>query len=213
MGKDAEVDPPVFVEPFTDMTFEEKTTINITTKITGRPAPVLKWFRDDAELKPKLANKDFKEGSAIKLEATAKGRSLPEITWYRDDELLVAGGLIKITTQEIKGDVTSVLIIDKCVEANAGNFKVVAKNSTGEDSQTAAVTVTVKKEKPRFGKKPADLTKEENQEAVFETTVIGKPDATVEWFFGKVKFENGERVTIEKEENKHRLIIKQLLFT
>merc|ERR1712142_1390478 len=81
------------------------------------------------------------------------------------------------------------------------------------DSQTAAVTVTVKKEKPRFGKKPADLTKEENQEAVFETTVIGKPDATVEWLFGKVKFENGERVTIEKEENKHRLIIKQLLFT
>ena len=41
--------------------------------------------------------------------------------------------------------------------------------------------VIVKKEKPRFLKKPADKEVTEEEDVVFETQVTGKPEPNVEW--------------------------------
>ena len=41
---------------------------------------------------------------------------------------------------------------------------------------------TVKKEKPKFMKKPTDKEVKETEEVVFETQVVAKPEPTVEWY-------------------------------
>ena len=41
---------------------------------------------------------------------------------------------------------------------------------------------TVKKEKPKFLKKPTDKEVKETEDVVFKTQVTGKPEPTVEWY-------------------------------
>ena len=46
----------------------------------------------------------------------------------------------------------------------------------------------VKKEKPKFLKKPTNKEVKETEDVVFETQVTAKPEPTVEWYAGQIIF-------------------------
>ena len=68
--------------------------------------------------------------------------------------------------------------------------------------------LTVKKEKPKFVKRPEDVTVMEQEDARFETTVSGKPAPIAEWFRGETKLEPSDTIVYEQDGNKHGLLIK-----
>ena len=67
--------------------------------------------------------------------------------------------------------------------------------------------VAVKTEKPTV-QKLSDVTIMEQEDAVFETQVTGKPEPTVEWFSGTTKLEPSEKVIYEQEATKHKVTLK-----
>ncbi len=77
---------------------------------------------------------------------------------------------------------TTSLSIDAATLDDIATYKIHAKNPAGEDSCVVKLNVTVKKEKPKFLKKPADKEVKETEDVVFETEVEAKPEPTVEWY-------------------------------
>jgi len=67
--------------------------------------------------------------------------------------------------------------------------------------------IAVKTEKPTV-KKLADVTIMEQEDAVFETEVTGKPAPVVEWFAGPTKVETSDRVVIEQDDTRALLTFK-----
>ena len=67
--------------------------------------------------------------------------------------------------------------------------------------------VPVKTEKPTV-KKLGDVTIMEQEDAVFETEVTGKPAPTVEWFTGTTKVEPSDKVIITQEDKKATITFK-----
>ncbi len=69
------------------------------------------------------------------------------------------------------------------------------------------VLVSVKTEKPTV-EKLTDVTVVEQEDAVFETVVTGKPAPTVEWFAGAARVDSSDRVVIEQDDSKARVTFK-----
>ena len=76
---------------------------------------------------------------------------------------------------------TTSLTIDLATPEDTASYKVHAKNPAGEDSHVVKLNVTIKKEKPKFLKKPVDKEVKETEDVVFETEVEAIPEPTVEW--------------------------------
>jgi hypothetical protein len=70
--------------------------------------------------------------------------------------------------------------------------------------------LTVKREMPKFLRKPQPFECMEHDEVQFQTTVIGKPQPTVEWYRGELKLEPSDRIIFEDVDNVHTLIIKNI---
>ena len=68
-------------------------------------------------------------------------------------------------------------------------------------------SVTVKTEKPTV-KKLTDVTIMEQEDAVFETEVTGKPAPNVEWFTGTTKVEPSDKAVIEQDETRAKVTFK-----
>ncbi len=72
------------------------------------------------------------------------------------------------------------------------------------------VEISVKKEIPKFIKKPENVECMEFDDVRFETTISGKPEPTVEWYRGDVKYEPSENVIYEKTGNVYALVLKKV---
>ncbi len=71
----------------------------------------------------------------------------------------------------------------------------------------------VKKERPRFLKKPSDQEVQEESDARFEASVSAKPQANIEWFIKDKKLEPSDRIIYETVDNVYTLTIKQTLIS
>ena len=69
---------------------------------------------------------------------------------------------------------------------------------------------TVKKEMPKFLKKPDNVEVYEYEEARMETVVTGKPQPKVEWLQGKQKLEPSDRILYEEDGENYALVIKDV---
>ena len=69
------------------------------------------------------------------------------------------------------------------------------------------VMVAVKAERPTV-QKLSDVTIMEQEDAVFETQVTGKPEPNVEWFSGTTRLEPSDKVIYEQEATKHKVTLK-----
>ena len=69
----------------------------------------------------------------------------------------------------------------------------------------------VKKEMPKFMKKPENVECTEFDNVSFETTVTGKPEPVVEWWRGDVKLDSSERIELTQVGEVHTVVIKGVL--
>jgi hypothetical protein len=71
--------------------------------------------------------------------------------------------------------------------------------------------LTVKKEMPKFLKKPDNVEVYEYETVRMETLVSGKPQPAVEWLRGKERIvPDGERIVYEEEGEKYTLVVKEV---
>ena len=59
----------------------------------------------------------------------------------------------------------------------------------------------------------ADVEIMEEEEAVFETIITGKPPPKVDWYSGSTRLNPSDRVSHEKEGFKHRLVLRDCQVT
>merc|ERR1711988_1868539 len=65
------VTPPQFTETFKDETFLVKKNMTLTAKVTGKPEPEVKWFRDDKPIAPSFKTKMNKSGETVSLQQSS----------------------------------------------------------------------------------------------------------------------------------------------
>lgn len=83
--------------------------------------------------KPQLRQED--DGNRLIFECELLSSPKPDIEWYRSDNLLTENERTKFKIQPIADNkFTVVLELDDVIEADAGLYKVKAKNKSGEVS-------------------------------------------------------------------------------
>lgn len=85
---------------------------------------------------PKSLNID--EGKPLELTINVDGSPIPVVKWYKDGEEIKPDGHLKL---EKLPDGSMKLSIDKVVPTDCGAYKVVSKNSGGEETSLCAVAV------------------------------------------------------------------------
>ncbi|KAI4489747.1 hypothetical protein M0804_003929 [Polistes exclamans] len=126
---------------------------------------------------PRSVNID--EGEPLELKAKADGSPIPLISWFKDGELLTPNDHIKI---ENLLDGTTKLTIENVIPADSGAYKLVASNSTGEQSLLCAVAVTPSARSPTFTKPLEDTKAIVGQPLKLRAQIVAFPNPHIQWF-------------------------------
>ncbi|XP_074600440.1 uncharacterized protein LOC141854581 isoform X3 [Brevipalpus obovatus] len=144
------------------------------------PKEIKKVPRDPKFLE-ELRPAKVEEGKPLKLEAKVSGFPKPNVSWYKDDEPLSPGphhGFI------YEPDGTVGLLLDHCTSDDAGVYKAVATNDSGDATTEAHVDVEKPKppsSKPSFScdMKPIDV--KQGEPIFLQVKVDGNPPPTIKW--------------------------------
>lgn len=110
-------------------------------KQVAKPRFVPAWLKHDA-----LRSQTVKAGQAARWDVGIGGEPPPEVKWFKNDKTLEEGGTLQI---EVKKNEHTILCISSAVRADCGKYKLKVKNSTGEDTEEADLTVLDRPSKPR----------------------------------------------------------------
>lgn len=144
------------------------------------PKEIKKVPRDPKFLE-ELRPAKVEEGKPLKLEAKVSGFPKPNVSWYKDDEPLSPGphhGFI------YEPDGTVGLLLDHCTSDDAGVYKAVATNDSGDATTEAQVDVEKPKppsSKPTFScdMKPIDV--KQGEPIFLQVKVDGNPPPSIKW--------------------------------
>ncbi|XP_012542170.2 titin isoform X3 [Monomorium pharaonis] len=152
-----------------------------------------------------LQDLKIQEGRSARLDCVIVGQPEPEVIWYHNEQPVKESSDFQLLFQ---GDRCS-LVIHEAFLDDAGVYKVVAINSSGEASSQCTLTVTpashISKEKektlangiaPKFIKFPTDLLVAEGEDAIFECVVIGEPKPDLRWYFDSNEIVHNGRILI-----------------
>lgn len=136
------------------------------------------------------------EGKPLKLEAKLSGYPKPSVSWFKDDELLEPDphhGFIS------EPDGTIGLLLDHCTPDDAGTYRVVASNESGEAISSAVIAIgkpELPKSRPTFScdLKPIDVI--EGEPVFLQAKVDGSPPATIKWLKDGDEIQSDDHVKI-----------------
>ncbi|KAG8183020.1 hypothetical protein JTE90_017107 [Oedothorax gibbosus] len=136
-------------------------------------------------------------GKPIVLEAKVNGNPQPKIEWSKDGTVLSSGPHVKLTEADNK----AVLTIDSAQLDDAGEYKLTASNDQGEDSSSAAVSVTAPGKKPTIVKELKAGKLLEGDEGKLQVVVSGQPMPSVAWIHNGRNVIEGEHCVAAMDEN------------
>ncbi|XP_043277221.1 obscurin isoform X7 [Venturia canescens] len=119
------------------------------------------------------------EGQPLELTAQVDGSPYPTVAWYKDGEKIVPDEHVKI--EKLPNGLTK-LTIDKVLPTDSGAYKLVAKNSNGENSALCAVAVKPLPRKPSFEKPLEDVHVVVGEPLKLEAQVVAFPSPELQWF-------------------------------
>ncbi|XP_043471830.1 obscurin isoform X6 [Leptopilina heterotoma] len=125
---------------------------------------------------PKSLNLD--EGKPLELSINVDGSPIPVVKWYKDGEEIKPDGHIKL---EKLPDGSMKLSIDKVIPTDCGAYKVVSKNSGGEETSLCAVAIKPETRKPSFSKNLEDAKALVGQPLKLEARVDAFPNPQLQW--------------------------------
>uniref|UniRef100_A0A915DDF3 Twitchin n=1 Tax=Ditylenchus dipsaci TaxID=166011 RepID=A0A915DDF3_9BILA len=104
-----------------------------------------------------LKNLVVKAGQTAKWIVKFGGRPPPDVFWFKNQQAITLTSTVQIDTK--KNDHT-ILCIPSAVRADRGAYQLKVKNSSGEDTETADLTVLDKPSKPRGPLEVSNVTEE-----------------------------------------------------
>ena len=143
-------------------------------------------------------------GDAVRLEVHVTGVPNPHVTWLKDGKPLDDARLV--AKDEGSGDHS--LTIRRTQESDAGEYSVVAKNSTGEATTVAKLDIQQPQQPTIEG--ISDKEVEFLTPAVFEVTVSGVPTPTVHWLKDGKEIASDDNVMISVSDSTHKLAIRRV---
>ncbi|GMS98905.1 hypothetical protein PENTCL1PPCAC_21080, partial [Pristionchus entomophagus] len=120
--------------------------------------------------------RDIEACSAI-FEVRVEAEPAASLEWTLNGQRLSEGEFVKI--REFDG--SSKLEIIGLKKEQTGELRCVARNSEGEASTSASLTVTGKPTPPEFDQKPKSTTVTRGDKAVFEAHATGEPEPGYSW--------------------------------
>ncbi|XP_066587330.1 obscurin isoform X6 [Prorops nasuta] len=128
-------------------------------------------------LLPRSAELD--EGEPLEFKIKIEGSPIPGISWLKDGEPVVPDDHIQIETLP---DGSSKLSIDRIKPTDCGAYKVIAKNSSGEESSLCAVAVKPAPSKPSFTQPLENVKVMSGEPLRLEARVVAFPNPQIQWF-------------------------------
>ncbi|VVC89475.1 unnamed protein product [Leptidea sinapis] len=159
--------------------------------------------------KPQLRQED--DGNKLIFECQLLGSPKPEICWYRSDELLKEDNRTQFKIQSLANSKYLVVLeLDDVVEADAGLYKVKAKNKMGEVAASINLNFSPADEEkqkqidgkaPTFAKKPAIRQEDDGKRLIFECRIEAEPLPQVSWSHNGVEVKPSPRhkLTVNKD--------------
>lgn len=147
-----------------------------------------------------------KEGEPYKLTCKVSGEPTPTVTWFKDGIEIPLDTRVK-TRFDGK---TCELSFTNLKLDDTGNYKCIISNDLGEVQSSVDVEVKKRSRKPEVVERMTDVDVTEGEDARLEVKVSGHPTPDVQWYRGRKKLKDDERVTIEKpdEDGVYALNIK-----
>ena len=145
------------------------------------------------------------DGSKIIFECKLIADPVPSIEWFHQDKVVREGSRHKYTLFSDKHTHLASLEISKPSISDAGDYRVVAKNSKGEGVASISLNFDQGKAKvpsgkpPRFPKKPT--IKQVATDLILECILEANPFPTITWFHG---------TKVVKEDSRHKISCKEI---
>lgn len=170
-----------------------------------------------------LQNLTVVEGKEARLDCVIVGQPEPEVIWYHDDLPVKESPEFQLKFQ---GDHCT-LIIPSAVAEDAGEYKVIARNSAGEASSNCILSIAPvvemeedtkpEEEKPtgvppKFSKLLSDILISEGDKVILEATVSAEPKPEIKWLLNNQTIEASDHVKLtHDDEGNLKLEIEKVL--
>uniref|UniRef100_A0A8C5S0W2 Ig-like domain-containing protein n=1 Tax=Laticauda laticaudata TaxID=8630 RepID=A0A8C5S0W2_LATLA len=137
--------------------------------------------------------------SANRFQARVSARPRPEILWFHNQQLMLPSKDVVFHFDESTG--TAILIIVDAFSEHAGQYSCQARNSAGDATCTATLTVTSegKKLKPSFLQKLKYQSVLVGEPVVFQCKLSAYPSPKVTWFHNNKQIPQSLRKIIKNK--------------
>lgn len=127
-----------------------------------------------------LKDQNVTEGNAVVFKTKATGKPLPVAQWFKGDKIIKPSKYFQMTKER---DYFT-LKISEAFPEDEGLYKCVLKNTAGESSTSAKLSVVAPELQDALPKITPlkDVIVTEGQPAKFKTTHTSKSKVTVQWF-------------------------------
>ena len=157
------------------------------------------------------------EGTKIIFQCRLAGEPKPSLTWYHGEKVVTESARVKMTMKlDKKMYYLCCLEISNVESGDAGQYKAVAKNASGESQATINLTFDESggsgKPKipdgvaPRFPNKPT--IRQEGDNLVMECQLEAHPMPEITWYRAEKRVEENSRIRYEcKNLGKHKMLL------
>ncbi|XP_071120619.1 twitchin-like isoform X18 [Mytilus edulis] len=154
--------------------------------------------------KPVLKQED--NGKLLVFQCTLEAAPKPEIKWFQGTTPLSQSDRIKMRVEPAGGNNYNVMMDIKGVtQADAGTYKVVAKNKLGEVSASINLNFSAPGQKqqdgiaPNFTQKPSTRQADNGKKLLFECQLTADPVPQISWFRDDQQIKDGGRIKIQTD--------------
>ncbi|XP_031784412.1 obscurin isoform X6 [Nasonia vitripennis] len=167
-------------------------TVNQLLKEPAKPA-----------LQSESRTSEVSAGGSAMLDLQVKGFPKPNITWTKDGKEIVAGGRIKYLWED---EESLSLVIKSVTAADAGVYKIRARNELGEDNTQIELIV---KSAPKITKRMESFSVQSEETINMSVQIQGSPVPEVSWYKDNKRILESDRTRISKEaDDTYTLTIK-----
>ncbi|MFH4975264.1 hypothetical protein AB6A40_001973 [Gnathostoma spinigerum] len=156
------------------------------------------------EFVEKLKNVEVLERQTAELSVTVAGSPI-SVEWFKDGVPVNIDNVHVIEKKEECGNYT--LVIKEATRKDEGTYSCKATNALGTTESVAKFAVTTTTVTPEFTQKEEDIRVTEHSTTEIAVTLMGAPEAQVEWFKDGVPVTIDETHLISKKEEDGKFIL------
>ncbi|XP_055958001.1 muscle M-line assembly protein unc-89-like isoform X2 [Patella vulgata] len=156
---------------------------NITLNFSGGDKPKGDGEAPQFTEKPKVIQDP--SGKKLSIECVCKAKPKPDLEWFKGTSSLKLGGRISSTVTEKNGTYVIILEIQNFTAEDGGQYKVTAKNASGESSANISLNLGKPKvEAPKLEGPPNIRLEEDGKVIMIDQAIKSPTKPDIKWMFG-----------------------------